>query len=287
MTMNKPCSRMSMNESPSLDFKSSDTMSRIRDMKTGRIQQRSNQGKTRSASKMSHHPRPVEPLFDEVSAEVVLDLDMDHLDIILRNVIKHFSDNRSLIKTARNLSYKVGAVKKPVGKRIGGVNLEDIAEVLETALSTLVELPTAVVAYIHTYLGMIHQQENRYDLAIASFVKALWLRRSAHQPVELIAVASYRLGLAYALNGDVVNAKAALKQAIQFYSKAPMPMDHEFVLAAQNHLFELKKQGGADDADTFFKPKPFGIERDAETVTTSDSMTASYSEGRRGSSYRS
>jgi len=207
---------------------------------------------------------------------------MDHLDVVLRNIVKDFSSNRSLVKKARSLSYQVGAVKKPVGKQIGGVNLEDIAEILETAVSTIDDLPSAAVAYIHTYLGLIRQQENRYGGAIDSFVKALWIRRSARQPIELIAVASYRLGVAYALNGDNGNATAALKQAIQFYSKASISMDHEFVVAAQNYLFQLKKQhqGNGDGSDSFFKSKPFCSERDAETVTTKDSASY-YSEGRR------
>jgi tetratricopeptide (TPR) repeat protein len=195
----------------------------------------------RKASSTRNNIALVEVLFGNVSTDVVLGLDAAHLDGILMKIICEFSADRrkSLIKTAKSVSYNIGAVKKPVGTRIGGANLEEIADMMETLLSNT-NLPASVVAYVHTYLGMIRQQQKRYDDAIGAFVKALWIRRSCNQPLELIAVASYRLGVAHSLNDDIEDAKVALKQAIQYYSKVPISMDHEFVVAAQKCLWELK-----------------------------------------------
>lgn len=234
-------------------------------------------------SKPHSSSKVVEAIFEGVSSDVVLGLDAAHLDIILMRIISQFSTNRKLVKKAQTLSYNIGAVKRPVGTRIGGVNLEEIAEVMETLLSTADNLPAGVVAYVHTYLGMIRQQQKRYDGAIDAFVKALWIRRSSSQPLELIAVASHRLGVVYSLNDDVEDAMVALKQAIQYYSKSPISMDHEFVVAAQNILFELKKNDDRPLLTSQRLPtKLFDIfERDEGTVTTADITEGGWSTSRR------
>ena len=142
---------------------------------------------------------------------------------------------------------------------------------MEFMLSTKTALPSSVVAYIHTYLGMIRQQQKHYDAAIDAFVKALFIRRSANQPLVLIAVTCYRLGIAYRLNNDIDNAMLHLKQAIQYYSKAEtISMDHQFVVAAQNSLFELKQGEGSSSA-RFSQSNTFRKSfKDEGTVSTSE-----------------
>ena len=66
--------------------------------------------------------RQVEVIFQGVTADVVLDLDAAHLDIVLVKITSEFSGNPDLVKKAKSLSYKIGAVKYPVGMKIGEVN---------------------------------------------------------------------------------------------------------------------------------------------------------------------
>ncbi len=242
------------------------------DKKAGRSHHQ-DQRVRKSSSLGKPSSRPMEIIYGDVNAEVALHLDMIHMDIILRNIIAEFSSDQKLIKTARSISYKVGGVKKPVGKRIGGVCLEEIVKVMETLINNTPDLPSSVVAYVHTYLGLIRQQQEKFDGAIHAYIKALWIRVASHQPAELIAVASYRLGVAYILDDDIDNAKVSLKQSIQYYSQSStMAMDHEFVLAAKKSLSEIKTQSSGDfsKSEQLSKKKQSRLDRDEDTVTTTD-----------------
>lgn len=254
-----------------------------RGVKTGLLRRMFRQRDSGSGRGLGRSKPLVETIYEGVTMDVSLEIDPAHIDVILTRVIMDFSRSSKLIKTARSLSYKIGPVRQAVGKRIGGVEWEEIAVVLEMLLSSTKGLPGSVVAYVYTYLGMIRQRQKRFDMAVDAFVKALWIRKSSNQSPELIAVASYRLGAAYCLNNDKENAMAALKQAIQHFSSpsATISMDHDLVLATQNKLFIVKNYGRASSEKILRRADS---ERDTETVTTAGVTASSWTE--RGSRSR-
>ena len=257
-----------------------ETGERRRGIKTGLLRRMLLFGKKESSERSPLvPPKPlVETVYEGVTANVALELSAQHVDILLTKVMPTFSRNTKLIKTARSLSFRIGTVRQAVGKRIGGVDLEEIAVLIEMLLSTTKGLPGSVVAYVYTCLGMIRKRQKRYENAIDALVKALWIRLSAAQPPELIAVASHRLGAAYALNDDKENAIAALKRAIQYYSSSTsISMDHELVVATQNRLFILKNFGRPSSERVLLK-KAYSERGDTETVKTADVTAGSWTD---------
>jgi tetratricopeptide (TPR) repeat protein len=182
-----------------------------------------------------------ETIYENREISVCLGLDVDHLDLILRETIPRFSIDDELIAMARFLSMQVfiicGKEQKPTED-----DLEQIAPILETFLSSTDELPPAVVAYVHTYLGQIDQQLKRHSSAINHFLKALWIRTSAHEPEDHIAVASHRLALAYGEALEFSEATSLLQRAIQHYDEAHVPRDHLFAKHARESLEKYEFQ---------------------------------------------
>lgn len=166
---------------------------------------------------------------------------MVHLNVILREVIRHYSTDKEIITTGRMVSSHISSVNRKIGKlSVGG--LDQIASVLETFLSSTEDLPAPIVAYVHTYLGLIRERQRRYDEAIDSLVKALWIRKSANESDINIAVASHRLGISYSHAGDYRNASAALRRALQYYARGNLANNHRFVLSAANRLEAFRLQ---------------------------------------------
>eukprot|EP00934_Nitzschia_sp_Nitz4_P000733 Nitzschia sp. Nitz4//scaffold45_size130396//122373//123149//NITZ4_003474-RA/size130396-processed-gene-0.203-mRNA-1//1//CDS//3329552473//733//frame0 len=188
----------------------------------------------------------VEPLWENKMRVVSIDFDMAAIHVILVDTIKKYSKDEKLKCSARLLSNSL----EGVGKRLGNVvvgGLDATANIIEAFLSSTPDLPPNVVAFVHTHMGMIRRRQDRLDDAIESLVKALWIRRSAGQAPELIAVACYQLGVTYRLAGKNTNAVATLRQSIQFYHKAGFSKDHDYIAAAQRQLFQVKtKYQGAD-----------------------------------------
>lgn len=158
--------------------------------------------------------------------------------------------------------------------------LEQIASVLETFLYTTSDLPAGVVAYVHTYLGLIRQQQERFGIAIESLIKALWIRRSAGQSFELIAVASHRLGVAYSLAENYTNAKAALKQAIEYYARTGLSEDHEFVVLAKNQLFDIKTRSSRASTKKLIKAHSMAERKRDGPLPSRTRYPSSFSEAR-------
>jgi tetratricopeptide (TPR) repeat protein len=167
-----------------------------------------------------------------------LGLDADHLDLILRETIPRFSIDKELIAMARFLSMQLSEKELKHTEYV----LEQIAAILETFLSSTDALPPAVVAYVHTYLGLVDLQLKQHSSAINHLLKALWIRTSAHEPEDHIAVAQHRLALAYGAALEFSKATSLLQRAHQHYDEARVPRHHLFVKHARNSLEKYKVQ---------------------------------------------
>ena len=176
-------------------------------------------------------------------------LDIEHVVLVLAEAIPQFCPDHDLVQMARykaqHLALKYGG---PHGKQGGGPSLsdddlEDVAMILEDFLGSTNELPPNVVAYVHTYIGLVRQYQERYASAIVSLLKALWILKSSRGAPDRLAVSCYRLGLVYGLAGDFNEATTLLKRAIDYYDEASVAKDHHFVVVAKKALeiFEQKK----------------------------------------------
>jgi tetratricopeptide (TPR) repeat protein len=185
----------------------------------------------------------METIYRNRVVPVCIGLDLDHLTLILHEAIPLFSIDSELMEIAQMQYMHLTAVCEEKEK-LSEDDLDQIAIILETFVSSTKDLPPMVVAYAHTYIGLVRQHQERYPSAIDSLLKTLWVQTSAHEPADRIAVSSHRLGLAYGASSDFVQASSLLKKALQLYEEAHVPRYHQFVLSAKRGLaqFEARKE---------------------------------------------
>jgi len=198
-------------------------------------------------------------------------LDIEHLVVILAEAIPVYCKDDDLVQTARikarQLTVKYDEQYQQQhhqqhyhqkmqqqqnnddeGLLIADDDLEDVAMILEDFLGTTESIPPSLVAYVHTYIGLVRQYEERYASAIVSLLKALWIRKSSHEEADRLAVSCHRLGLVYGLAGDFEKAINLLNRAIEYYQEANVSDDHPFVMGASNSitLFEERKSSSQE-----------------------------------------
>lgn len=181
-------------------------------------------------------------------------LDIEHLVMVLAEALPEFCPNQELVQMARE---KARYLTRTYGQShhkqrqpsLSDDDLEDVAMILEDFLGSTEALPPTVVAYVHTYIGLVRQYQERYSSAIVSLLRALWIRKSAHDEPDRLAVSCHRLGLVYGLAGDFEQAKSLLDRAILYYEQAHIAKDHHFVVGAKRSLehFQQKKAMGSEE----------------------------------------
>lgn len=194
-------------------------------------------------------------------------LDMEHLAVILAEAIPEFCKDRDLVHMARSKARHLAMKYRHQAHHhsyyhhnphhhesicFADDDLEDVAMILEDFLGSTQSLPPCLVAYVHTYIGLVRQYEERYSSAIVSLLKALWIRKSSHEEADQLAMACHRLGLVYGLAGDLDQATNLLQRAVDYYHEANIANDHEFVVGARRALesFEQKKSSSQELKDS-------------------------------------
>jgi len=193
---------------------------------------------------------------------------MEHLAVILAEAIPEFCKDRDLIHMARSKARHLAMKYRQQDEDdhayyhhqqqhhesicFADDDLEDVAMILEDFLGSTQSLPPCLVAYVHTYIGLVRQYEERYSSAIVSLLKALWIRKSSHEEADQLAMSCHRLGLVYGLAGDLDQATTLLQRAIDYYHEANIANDHEFVVGARRSLesFEQKKSSSQELKDS-------------------------------------
>lgn len=194
-------------------------------------------------------------------------LDMEHLVVILAEAIPEFCKNQDIVHMARSKARHLATKYRHdddnhhhnhnkhhhrEGQCFADEDLEDVAMILEDFLGSTESLPPSLVAYVHTYIGLLRQYEERYSSAIVSLLKALWIRKSSHEEADQLAVSCHRLGLVYGLASDFDQATNLLQRALDYYHEANISNDHEFVVGARKSLehFEQKKSSSQELKDS-------------------------------------
>jgi tetratricopeptide (TPR) repeat protein len=172
-------------------------------------------------------------------------LDLDHLLLVLAEAIPQFSTDTELVQMARTKARYLAETFPDAkqGTALSDDDLEDVAMILEDFLSSTKNMPPDMVAYVHTYIGLVRQYQERYSSAVVSLLKALWIRKASHEEADRLAVSCHRLGLVYGLAGDFEQATTLLERAIQYYDEAHIAKGHHFVTGARKALesFEHKR----------------------------------------------
>jgi tetratricopeptide (TPR) repeat protein len=196
-------------------------------------------------------------------------LDMEHLVVILAEAIPEFCKDHDLVHMARSkarqLTMKYRRDNDDDDRYYNHHNqhhhdsrcyaeedIEDVAMILEDFLGSTPSLPPCLVAYVHTYIGLVRQYEQRYSSAIVSLLKALWIRKSSHEEADQLAVSCHRLGLVHGLAGDFDQATNLLQRALDYYREAHIANEHEFVVGARRSLdvYEQKKSNSQELKDS-------------------------------------
>ena len=197
-------------------------------------------------------------------------LDMEHLVVILAEAIPEFCKDHDLVHMARSKarqlamkyrdhdedghphSHKPQHQQQHNGQCFADEDIEDVVMILEDFLGSTQSLPPSLVAYVHTYIGLVRQYEERYSSAIVSLLKALWIRKSSHEEADQLAVSCHRLGLVYGLAGDLDQATTLLQRSLDYYQEANIANEHEFVVGARRSLdhFEQKKSSSQELKDS-------------------------------------
>jgi tetratricopeptide (TPR) repeat protein len=93
-------------------------------------------------------------------------------------------------------------------------------------------------------VGLLRARQKRYDCAIQSYLKALWVQTSSVDARDSlnIAITENRLGLAYGKCGDLLQAISLLEKTLEHYDKAKMKADHHCVVEAQTALLDFRSR---------------------------------------------
>lgn len=192
----------------------------------------------------SKHGQLLETIYSDRVVPVGNGLDINHLVLVLAEAIPQFSNDSELMQTARRKArYLIeNFPDRKHGTALSDDDLEDVAMILEDFLCSTENIPPNVVAYVHTYIGLVRQYQERYSSAIVSLLKALWIRKASHEEADRLAVSCHRLALVYGLAGDFEQATTLLERAIQYYDMAHISKDHHFVAGAKKSLESFEQR---------------------------------------------
>lgn len=188
----------------------------------------------RSSSYRNKHTL-IDTLYPNRTVSAELGLNLEQLELILREAIKLYSDDEELIEMAMIHSQNVQTALENE-RRLSVDQVDQIATVLETFVSCSTEAPSTLVAHVHTKIGLLQLLQENFNSAINHLLKALWIRNNAQESADRLALASHRLGLAYGMSSNFFQATSLLEKAIQCYDEAHVPASHHLVLSAkQSH----------------------------------------------------
>lgn len=174
----------------------------------------------------------IETLYQNRTVTAELGLNLEQLELILREAIKLYSNDEELIEMSTVQSRNIRIVREE-GQRLSADTNDQIVTVLETFVSSSTEVPSMLVAHIHTNMGLLQLFRENFKTAINHLLKALWIKSNAQESSDRIALASHRLALAYGLSSNFVEATSLLEKAIQCYHEAHLPDNHQLVLSAK------------------------------------------------------
>lgn len=171
------------------------------------------------------------------------DLNYDELEQLLLQVASHAED-RDIAAAVRESFAGLAARCHARGTGIGKADeLNEVVNMFGAILTSARGLPPRYVGQVHSFVGMIRAKQKRFDCAIRSFLKALWLQTSTTDtPVLDTAITQHRLGMAYGDSKNFAQAISLLEKSLQDYERAKMKAEHSCILAAQSALLDFRSQ---------------------------------------------
>ena len=171
-----------------------------------------------------------------------MDLDAHQVEYLIRWLCVE-SNDEVLAKTYHQMYHRLADQHKA---RAGNNStnswteeeLCDIITALQTLLSTVQEPPSALVAEVHSTIGIIYQRLNHDARATQSFMQALWVQTSSDDvsPVT-VGLTKTRLALAYGHTGEHEKAISLLQKALQDFKEGGLTEDHVLVSRATEALY--------------------------------------------------
>lgn len=170
-------------------------------------------------------------------------MDYDELEHFLLHLSSYSEDPEIAAVACENFAGLASRCHR-LGRDIGSADeLNQVVNMLSAILSSAQGLPSKAVARVHSFVGMIRAKQNKYDCAIRSFLKALWLQTSKMDTPALdIAMTENRLGLAYGNSGNLPQAISLLEKSLEDYEKAKMKVEHFCVVEAQSALADFRSR---------------------------------------------
>lgn len=174
------------------------------------------------------------------SSHLSVGLNPTQLEMLLYESIPIFSDDEDLTELAKERYHGVASRHRTESTWTAD-ELNEVVTVLQHFLSSAPSLPTHLVFSVHSHLGCIRQLQHKYDNAIQSFLKALWILTSVNEPsTEQIALCLHRLGISYGKNGKYGDAVNLLNKALHKYESSALNKDHPCVITARDDLTHFR-----------------------------------------------
>ncbi len=216
------------------------------------------------------------------SSSLSVGLNLAQLEMLLCESIPLFSNDNDLTEVAKG--YHGVAARHRADSSWAPDELNEVVTVLQHFLSSAPSLPSHLVFSVHCHLGCINLLQQKNDNAMQSFLRALWILASAHEPsLEQMGLCLHRLGISYGRNGNYRQAMNLLTKAMAEYDASSLNKDHPCVVSARDDLAHFRELVGrtrpwASLPPTRFTPLTSTLE-DGTTITTLQRRVSYWLEG--------
>lgn len=168
-------------------------------------------------------------------------LQLEKLEQLLCETSRSYCENNVLVQQIRHQFIGLADRKRQSSKELSHNELGDIIDTLKEILNSSPSLPPSLVFHFHSTIGLLRQKRGETDTAAHSFMKALWIATSTHEPqYEEIGLTIYRLGVVRGRTANYSEAVTLLEKGLAIYDSGGLPDNHPYVVSASNELEMLR-----------------------------------------------
>jgi tetratricopeptide (TPR) repeat protein len=167
-------------------------------------------------------------------------LSLQKLEILLCETSSIYCTNKFLVDSLHFSYSGIASQKNHSPEALERRELQELADALKDILNDALRMPTALVAHIHSNIGLLRQHLREYEASIEAFTKALWLIASMSFPNKLeVGILMHRIGIVRSQMGNKFEAIRLLEKALSVYRCEGLHENHAYIMTAKHDIQEF------------------------------------------------